>query len=85
MSYNTAFAYVSSWGAKCTPSRVPTDIRQAIMNVTNFILGFIAMICVLVIFYGLVSGANTVKYGFYGLVACGLAYVMVIVVSSVVL
>ena len=76
---------ISHWGAECSPSGVPTDIRQAIMNVTNWVLGFVSMVCVLVIIYGLVSGADTIKYGFVGLVVCGLAYAMVIVVSTVIL
>ena len=76
---------ISAWGAKHAPDNTPTDIRQAVMNLTNWILGFISMICVLVIFYGLVSGADTIKYGFVGLIACGLAYAMVIVVSTVIL
>ena len=78
-------ATISTWGAKHAPDRVPTDIRQAVMNVTNWILGFVSMICVLVVIYGLVSGADTIKYGFVGLVACGLAYAMIIVVSTVIL
>jgi hypothetical protein len=55
-------ADISTWGAKCSPSGVPTDIRKAIMNVTNWILG-----------------------GIIGIVICGLAYAMVIVVSTVIL
>ncbi len=78
-------ASISSWGAKCAPGGAPTDIRQAIMNVTNWILGFISMICVLVVIYGLVSGADTIKYGMLGLVVCGLAYAIIIVVSTVIL
>ncbi len=78
-------ASISSWGAKCAPAGTPTDIRQAIINVTNWILGFVSMICVLVVIYGLASGANTIKYGLLGLVVCGLAYALVIVVSTVIL
>lgn len=78
-------ATISSWGATCKPSGVPTDIRQAVMNITNWILGFVSMICVLVIIYGLITGANTIKYGMLGLVVCGLAYALVIVISTVIL
>ena len=78
-------ATISTWGAKHAPDGTPTDIRQAIMNVTNWILGFVSMICVLVVIYGLVSGADTIKYGFVGLIVCGLAYAMIIVVSTVIL
>lgn len=78
-------AVISSWGAACAPGGIPTDIRQAIMNVTNWILGFVSLICVLVVIYGLVTGANTIKYGLVGLVACGLAYALIIVISAVIL
>lgn len=99
MAYNTTFAaYISRWGATCRPSGVPTDIRQAIMNVTNFILGFIAMVATLVVIWGgvqyLTAGGNedavanakkTISYGVIGIVIAGLAYAMVIVVSTVIL
>jgi len=78
-------AAISGWGAKCAPGGVPTDVRQAIMNVTNWILGFISIVSVLVVIYGLVAGADTIKYGLVGLVVCGLAYAIVIVISTVIL
>ena len=91
-------ASISPWGSKCKPSKVPTDIREAIMNVTNWILGFIAIIATLVIIYGgvqyLTAGGNednvanakkTISFGIIGIVICGLAYAMVIVVSTVIL
>ena len=97
-SYSSAFAAISTWGATCQPGGVPTDIRQAIMNVTNWILGFIAIIATLVIIYGgvqyLTAGGNednvgaakkTITYGIIGIVIAGLAYAMVIVVSTVIL
>ncbi|NCF74933.1 MAG: hypothetical protein GWO87_00375 [Xanthomonadaceae bacterium] len=68
------------------------------MNVTNWILGFIAIVATLVIIYGgvqyLTSGGNedtvanakkTISYGIIGIVISGLAYAMVIVVSTVIL
>ncbi len=91
-------ADISPWGSKCKPTGVPTDIRQAIMNVTNWILGFIAIVATLVIIYGgvqyLTAGGNednvaaakkTISFGIIGIVICGLAYAMVIVVSTVIL
>ena len=97
-STGIALAQISPWGSTCQPSRVPTDIRQAIMNVTNWILGFIAIIATLVIIYGgvqyLTAGGNednvaaakkTISFGIIGVVICGLAYAMVIVVSTVIL
>ncbi len=89
---------ISHWGATCKPGNVPTDIREAIMNVTNWILGFIAIVATLVIIYGgvlyLTAGGNedavgaakkTISYGIIGIVIAGLAYAMVIVVSTVIL
>jgi len=88
----------SSWGANCAPGGVPTDIRQAIMNVTNWILGFVAIIATLIVIYGgvlyLTAAGNeeavekakkTISYGIIGIVICGLAYAIVIVVSTVIL
>ncbi len=88
----------STWGANCAPMKVPTDIRQAIMNVTNWILGFVAIIATLIVIYGgvlyLTAAGNeeavekakkTISYGIIGIVICGLAYAIVIVVSTVIL
>jgi len=100
VSATTVFAkpHISAWGTTCKPSAVPTNIREAIMNVTNWILGFIAIIATLVIIYGgvqyLTAGGNednvaaakkTISYGIIGIVISGLAYAMVIVVSTVIL
>ena len=91
-------ASISTWGAECAPSNVPTDIRGAIMNVTNWILGFVAIIATLIVIYGgvlyLTAAGNeeavekakkTISYGIIGVVICGLAYAIVIVVSNVIL
>ena len=98
MSYSTAFAQISTWGAEEKPAGVPTDIRAAIMNVTNWILGFISIIATLVIIYGgvlyltaagnednVATAKKTISYGIIGVVIAGLAYAMVIVVSTVIL
>jgi hypothetical protein len=86
------------WGATCAPGGVPTNIRTAIMNVTNWILGFVAIIATLIVIYGgvlyLTAAGNeeavekakkTISYGIIGVVICGLAYAIVIVVSTVIL
>ena len=91
-------AAISTWGATCRPGGVPTDLRQAIMNVTNWILGFVAIIATLVVIYGGVlyltatgneeaveKAKKTMSYGVIGIVICGLAYAIVIVVSTVIL
>jgi hypothetical protein len=86
------------WGYEKAPENVPTDIEAAVMNVTNYILGFIAIIATLVIIWGgvqyLTAGGNedtvanakkTIAAGVIGMVIAGLAYAMVIVVSTVIL
>ena len=68
------------------------------MNVTNWILGFIAIIATLVIIYGgvlyltaagnedaVATAKKTISYGIIGIVIAGLAYAMVVVVSAVIL
>ena len=94
----TFAATISGWGTKEAPSKVPTDIRQAIMNLTNWILGFISIVATLVIIYGgvlyltaagnednVATAKKTIGFGIIGVVIAGLAYAMVIVVSTVIL
>lgn len=86
------------WGYQRQPDSVPTDIEAAIMNVTNYILGFITIIATLIVIYGgvlyLTAAGNddqigkaksTIAAGIIGIVICGLAYALVIVVSTVIL
>ncbi len=91
-------AVIPGWGTTEAPEGVPTDIRLALINMINWILGFVAMIATLMIIYGgvlyLTSGGNeeqterarkTIAYAIIGMVVCGLAYAMVNVVMSVIL
>jgi len=73
------------WQHRHAPEGIQTDVEYSVMNIVNYILGFVSIICVIVVIYGLATGADTVKYGFLGLVVCGLAYAMVVVISTVVL
>ena len=86
------------WGDNCSPTGVPADIKTAIMNVTNWILGFVTIIATLIVIYGgvlyLTAAGNeeavekakkTISYGIIGIVICGLAYAIVMVVSTVIL
>lgn len=84
-SFVIAASPMDGWGYENAPLNTTTDIETAVLNITNYILGFVSIICVLVILYGLVTGADTIKYGLLGLVVCGLAYAMVIVVSTIIL
>ncbi|MFA6096383.1 MAG: hypothetical protein WC788_02000 [Candidatus Paceibacterota bacterium] len=89
LTFNAGVAFgtsIPTWGQKKAPKNVQTDVVQSILNIINFILGVVAMICVLMIIFGMVTGgANAIKYALVGLVICGLAYAMIIVVSTVVL
>jgi len=98
LSASVASAQINTWGHKNAPINVETDIEAAIMNITNYILGFIAIIATLVIIYGgvryLTAGGNEdsvaeakkiIAAGIIGMVIAGLAYAMVIVVSTVIL
>lgn len=91
-------AVISTWGATSKPANVPTNIREAIMNITNWILGFIAIIATLIVIYGGVlylsamgndsqvdKAKSTITAGIIGIIICGLAYAIVIVVSTVIL
>lgn len=86
------------WGHNVQPDKVPTDIEGAIMNVTNYILGFVTIIATLIVIYGgvlyLTAAGNddqvgkaksTIAAGIIGIIICGLAYALVIVVSTVIL
>jgi len=88
----------SGWGYSNPPANVQTDIESAIMNITNYILGFIAIIATLIVIYGgvlyLTAAGNddqvgtakkTIAAGVIGMVIAGLAYALVIVVSTVIL
>lgn len=91
-------AEIKTWGYTPAPGGVPTDIELAIMNLINYILGFVVIIATLVVIYGgilyLTSIGNdtqidqakkTIAAGIVGLVITGLAYAIVIVVSTVIL
>jgi len=88
----------NKWTAPTQPSGVPTSFDDAILNMTNWILGFVASIAVLVVIWGGVNyltsagnesqaenGKNTIKYGIMGLVICGIAYALVTVIVTTVL
>lgn len=86
------------WTTPSKPTGVPTDFDSAILNMTNWVLGFVGSIAVLAIIWGGVlyltsvgdenqveSGKNTVKNGILGLVVAGVAYAMVQVIVDVIL
>ena len=89
---NSAMA-LSQWGAPPKPSNVPTNIETGLMNMINWVLGFISIIAVLMVIWGGVlyltsagdeskaeNGKKTVTYALIGLIIAGLAYGIVEVI-----
>lgn len=87
-----------SWGSVPKPKNVPGDFEQSIKNITDWILGFVGMIAVLMIIWGGVlyltsagdedkakTGKRTVSYAIIGLVVAGIAYAIVNVIITVIL
>ncbi len=86
------------WESPSQPSGVPTDFNDAILNATNWILGFVGMIAVLMIIWGGVTyltsagdedkaktGKKTLSYAIIGLVVAGIAYAIVDVIVTTIL
>ena len=98
VSKASADATAGFGGNNQAPTGVPTELEATVMSITNYILGFISLIAVLIIIYGgilyLISAGNqdsidkakkTITYGVVGLIVCGLAYAMVVVVTGTLL
>lgn len=86
LAVNMAMA-ISKWTSPPKPSKVPVSIELGLMNLTNWILGFISMVAVLFVIWGgaqyltsvgdenrMESGKKTVTYALIGLVIAALAY-----------
>lgn len=97
LSANMALA-ISKWTSPPKPGGVPTDIEGGLMNLTNWILGFISMIAVLFVIWGgaqyltsigdenrMESGKRTVTYALMGLVVAALAYGIINTIVSKIL
>ena len=80
------------------PVGAPENFDSAILNATNWILGFVGALAVLALIWGGISyltsagdeerartGKQTIKYALMGLVIAGIAYALVSVVVSTVL
>ena len=89
---------VRGWGILTPPKNVPEDFGGAVANATNWLLGFVSMLAVLMIIWGGINyltaagdeeKARTAKkiitYGLTGVVIAGLAYAMVTVIVTVIL
>ena len=88
----------AKWTSPSQPTGVPSDFDNAILNATNWILGFVGMIAVLMIIWGGVNyltsagdedkartGKKTLSYAIMGLIVAGIAYALVKVIISTIL
>jgi uncharacterized membrane protein len=88
----------ADWSMSPAPSKAPKDFNGTIMNIINWLLGFVSLIAVLVIIYGGVlyltaagnddqvrSGKETIKTGIMGIFIAGLAYAIVNVIVTTIL
>ncbi len=93
-------ANAAGWGEDSAyqPDNVSTDFEGSVMDIMNYILGFITIVATLMIIYGgvlyLTSAGNedtasrakkTIAYGVIGLVVIGLAYALVNLITNNVL
>ena len=89
---------LADWAMPAPPVGAPVSFDNAVINLTNWILGFVAMIAVLMIIFGGVmyigsagdetkatTGKRTVTYALIGLIIAGIAYAIVNVIVSIVL
>ena len=86
------------WGMKAPPPGVPVNLDNAVMNATNWLLGFVGMIAVLMIIWGGINyiaaagnedtartAKKTITYGIIGVVIAGFAYAIVNVIVTTIL
>jgi len=77
------------------PSNVPDDFEQSIINITNWLAGFVVMLAVLAMIYGgfiylsssgdqekAAGGKRVVTYALLGLIIAGIAYAVVKVIVN---
>jgi len=87
-----------AWTSPPKPANVPNDFETSILNLTNWILGFVAMVAVLAIIWGGVTyvgsagdenkattGKRVITYALIGLVIAGMAYAIVNVIVTTIL
>ena len=86
------------WGMGPPPPGVPGSFDTAVMNATNWLLGFVGMIGVLMIIWGGINyigsagnedtartAKKTITYGIIGVVIAGFAYAIVNVIVTTIL
>lgn len=90
-------AVSNGWGTINKPTGVPnTDLGGIVINITNWVLGFVSILAVLFLIWGglqyltasgneekIENAKNTITYAILGLVIAGIAYAAVVVVVNV--
>ena len=77
----------SGWVLPSQPNNVPDDFNEALINITNWLLGFVVLIGILVMVWGGVkyvsstgdqeaatTAKKTISYALWGVIIAGLAY-----------
>lgn len=80
------------------PAGTPGDFDNAILNMTNWVLGFVAALAVLALVWGGINyvtsggseeqaktGKQTIKYALLGLVVAGVAWALVNIIVTTIL
>ncbi len=88
---------LADWIMPPPPVGAPQSFDSAIINATNWILGFVAMIAVLALIWGGVNyltsagdenkagtGKKVMEYALIGLVIAGISYALVVVIITVI-
>ncbi|MDF1498218.1 MAG: pilin [Patescibacteria group bacterium] len=96
--FSTSASAITKWTAPPQPGGVPTDIDAGILNLTNWVLGFVSMISTLMIIWGGIqyltstgdtnkaeSGKKTITYAFIGLIIAALSYAIIKVIVITIL
>ncbi len=86
----------NKWGLPNQPAGIPnSDLNQIILNITNWVLGFVTILAVLFLIWGglqyLTAAGNeeqvekaksTITYALLGLIVAAIAYAAVVVVVN---
>ena len=97
-SVQIAFAQFDGFNMPAQPDGTPENFDSAILNATNWILGFVGALSVLALIWGGINyatsagseeqaktGKQTIKYALLGLVIAGIAWALVNVIVTTIL
>ncbi len=88
----------AAWGLPTQPAGVPTNLEGILVNITNYVLGLITIIAVLMLIWGgvryLTAGGdegavedakNIITQAVIGLIIAGISYAVVVVVVNTII